>query len=68
MPIGKPAIRPVADVEEEAPPAPRESLVDFRDVVGAVGLAFLVWGVWQVYGPAGWIVLGAAFLLVAWRA
>lgn len=63
----QPAIRPVTDAEEEQAASP-DSPVDARDGVAVVGLAALVWGVWQIYSPAGWIVLGAALLVIAWRA
>lgn len=63
----RPALHPNTDVEAENAPAPEGSGFDWRDGLGALGLLLVVAGVWQVYAPAAWIVLGASLLLVAWR-
>lgn len=41
--------------------------VDFSDGIAVVGLAAVVWGVWQIFVPAAWIVLGVSLLAFAAR-
>lgn len=67
LPTDKPVPSAIAPDSAGELQAAKESPVDFRDGVGIAGLASLVWGVWQIYSPAGWIVLGAALLVIAWR-
>lgn len=64
MPKAALQVEPPTDEQPESVP----SRLDWRDAVGALGLASLVVGAWQVYSPAAWLVFGAALLLVAWRA
>lgn len=55
------------NLPDSAGPEPSEPPVTLWDGVGAVGLVFLIWGVWQIFAPAAWITLGVALLVIAWR-
>ena len=43
------------------------AVVDLRDMVVFSGLAFVFYGLVQVYPPAAWVVVGAALFLLGVR-
>lgn len=38
-----------------------------RDMIALAGFAWVVAGVWQVYAPAGMVVLGVGLLWAGWH-
>ena len=38
-----------------------------RDLAGLLGFGLIVYGAWQVYAPAGYLVAGVMLLLAALR-